>query len=109
MPDQTVRMTASHMTAIAPGMLKSRRIIPIICVTVFSLPPFEAAITTPSEAATMRSPETMNSREIITTTIHAGKRCSSTSAVSTAMTSILSASGSMNFPRFVTMLRLRAM
>ena len=40
----------------------------------------------------------MNSREIITTTIHAGKRCSSTSAVSTAMTSILSRRRVDDFP-----------
>ena len=84
------------------------RQIATICVTVLIFPPFEAAMMIPSEAATMRTPDTINSRETIITTIHAGRRWSSTKDMSAATTSILSANGSINFPKLVTMPRLRA-
>ena len=58
--------------------------------------------------ATMRRPETMNSRVMMTIAIHAGRLASSTSASSAAVTSSLSASGSMNLPNVVTSLRERA-
>ncbi len=79
-----------------------------ICVTVFTLPHQLAAITTPSLAATIRMPDTMNSRAMIMRATHDGRTCCSTSTSNAAVTSSLSASGSMNFPRVVTSLRLRA-
>ena len=79
-----------------------------ICATVLALPYQLAAMTTPWLAATMRMPETMNSRARMTITTHEGSTESSTSASSAAATSILSASGSMNLPKVVTSPRLRA-
>ena len=76
--------------------------------TVLALPYQLAAITAPSLAATMRTPETMNSRARMTSTTQLGSDPSSTSARSAAATRILSASGSMNLPKSVTSPRLRA-
>ena len=56
----------------------------------------------------MRMPDTMNSRVRMTSATQDGRMESSTSASSAAATSILSARGSMNLPKFVTSLRLRA-
>ena len=82
--------------------------IAMICVTVFALPYQLAAMTTPLSAATMRMPDTMNSRAKMMSTGQEGRTLSSTSARSAAQTRILSASGSMNLPKFVTSPRLRA-
>ena len=71
MPDQTVRTKAIHMAAVASGRLKIIMTIATICATVFVLPPLEAASTTPSAAAIIRNPVTMNSLARMTTTIQA--------------------------------------
>ncbi len=80
----------------------------IIWKTVLALPYQLAAMTSPLLAATMRMPETMNSRAKMMSTGQPGSTASSTSAMSAAATRILSASGSMNFPKSVTSPRLRA-
>ena len=54
------------------------------------------------DEATRRSPVTANSRTTMTIATHADTRSSSTSAMSAQETSTLSASGSMNLPKFVT-------
>ena len=82
--------------------------IATIWSTVLTLPYHDAAMTVPSAEATMRRPLTMNSREMMTNAIHAGRTSSSTSASSAAVTSSLSASGSRNLPNVVTSLRERA-
>ena len=79
-----------------------------ICATVFALPYQLAAMTTPWLAATMRMPDTMNSRVRMTSATHEGSTPSSMSASRAAATRILSAKGSMNLPKFVTSPRLRA-
>ncbi len=84
------------------------RMMAIICETVLALPHQLAAMTSPLLAATMRTPDTMNSRASMTSTGHDGSTASSTRASSAAATSILSASGSMNLPKSVTSPRLRA-
>ena len=73
-----------------------------ICATVFALPYQLAAMTTPWLAATMRMPDTMNSRVRMTSATHEGSTPSSMSASRAAATRILSAKGSMNLPKFVT-------
>jgi len=80
----------------------------MIWKTVFALPYQLAAMTTPSEAASMRRPDTMNSRVRMMSATHEGKIWSSHNARSAAATRILSASGSMNLPKFVTSPLLRA-
>ena len=76
---------------------------------VFSFPSQLAAITTPRSAATLRSPVTASSRAMITIAIQAARRSSETSEISAAITSSLSASGSISLPKLVTCLRRRAM
>ena len=80
----------------------------IICVTVFALPYQLAAITLPSAAASMRMPDTMNSRQRMMNTGQEGSTPSSMSTSSAAVVRILSASGSTNLPKFVTSCLLRA-
>ena len=75
---------------------------------VFHLPSWPAAITSPSLAATCRSPFTMNSRESRTITIHAGTRPRRTIMINAAATISLSAIGSSSFPVTVIMFHRRA-
>ena len=56
----------------------------------------------------MRRPETANSRATMIIATHDDTRCISTSAISTQVTSSLSASGSTNLPNVVDELRARA-
>ena len=82
--------------------------IATIVVAVFHLPRLPAATTTPSEASTMRSPLTRNSRATtmtVTQGLTSPHDCSTTSAETTAS---LSAIGSRNLPKLVTSPRLRA-
>ena len=62
----------------------------------------EAAMTSPREAAMLRIPLTANSRPTMTTTIHAGAKPSSTSAMNADTVSSLSAIGSSSLPSVVT-------
>ena len=80
----------------------------MIWVTVLALPYQLAAMTVPLLAATMRMPETMNSRVRMMSAGHDGSTPSSISDSSAAATRILSASGSMNLPKSVTSPLLRA-
>src|SRR5919201_1540928 len=68
------------------------------CSRVFALPSQLAAITTPRSAAIARRPVTASSRAMITIPTHAASRSSDTSEISAAITSSLSASGSMSLP-----------
>ena len=83
-------------------------IIAKIVTNVLALPNQLAAMMIPSLLATIRRPETMNSRATMISAIHEGSVPSSQKASSAAQTSILSASGSRNFPKVVTSLRERA-
>lgn len=74
----------------------------IICITVLIFPHQLAAITNPSDAAMVLKPETANSLAIITIAAHAGTNCNSTKDISAAVTSSLSAKGSINLPKLVT-------
>ena len=74
----------------------------IICAVVLNFPHQLAAITIPLSEAIRRKPLIANSRLMIIMTIHAGSLPSSTRQIIAALTSSLSASGSINFPKFVT-------
>ena len=111
----TLHATTCTQTWVSGGRLENVALsftmnsrIAAICSTVLILPYHEAAITVPSAEATMRSPETMNSRAMMTSAIHAGNTCISMSASNAAVTRSLSASGSRNLPNVVTSLRDRA-
>ena len=85
---------ASFMSMIAA-------IIAIICDTVLIFPSILAAITLPSATASMRTPETINSRaSTIMTAMQLTLPCSK-STRNAAVVSILSASGSINLPKVV--------
>lgn len=62
----------------------------------------------PLEAASIRTPATINSRIKIIKTTHEGKTCSSIKTTRAAKTRILSARGSINFPKSVISFRLLA-
>ena len=88
--------------------LRRNSTMAMIWNTVLALPYQLAAMTVPLLAATMRMPETMNSRARMMSTGQPGSTASSTKAMSAAVTRILSARGSMNFPKFVTRFLARA-
>src|SRR5699024_7703383 len=67
-----------------------------------------ASTVPPSSTRSKRKPVTANSREIITTTTHAGANPNSINTIRAAETNNLSANGSANFPKFVTKLSRRA-
>ncbi len=67
-----------------------------------------AAITIPFSAAMRRKPLIINSRAMIMMTNHAGRRLRSIIQIIAEHTSNLSARGSINLPKFVTRLFLRA-
>ena len=66
-------------------------------------------MTTPLSAAMVRRPVTVSSRATMRNTTHPGTRSKSTKPMRAAVTSSLSARGSMNLPKSVTSPRLRAM
>ena len=76
--------------------------IPIIWSAVLALPPSPAAMTMPSAQAIERSAVMVISREIRSTTAHAGMRPIGTIHTSVAATMSLSASGSRNLPSTLT-------
>ena len=76
--------------------------IATICQTVLCLPHLPAEIISPLLAASRRRPVTRNSREMMTTAIHAGTSLSSTKLTKAAQTSTLSVSGSISRPNDVT-------
>jgi hypothetical protein len=78
------------------------------CESILNLPIFEAAMTTPSAAATERRPVTASSRPMMMQTAQAGASRFSTSEMSAAEMSSLSAMGSRSVPRRETCWRLRA-
>ena len=79
-----------------------------IWLTVFALPQLFAATTTPASAATSRTDVTINSRKMMSSTSHTSATPSETKQTKAEITMILSASGSMNFPKVVIRFRLRA-
>src|SRR5690625_3983800 len=70
-------------------------------VTVLTLPRELAAIVTPSEAASILKPVIVNSLAIIIITTQPGILPTSTKRIKAAATNILSANGSINFPKVV--------
>lgn len=80
----------------------------IICNTVFILPLMPAATTIPSDAATVLIPPMINSLDKITMSIQAGINPFSTIQQKAEYTNILSARGSIIFPKFVIILYSRA-
>ena len=74
----------------------------MICMTVLTLPYLSAAMTTPSSMAIARKPVTASSRPMMTTVTHAGTHPSSTNMIRMEQISNLSARGSRNFPKLVT-------
>ena len=65
-------------------------------------------MTSPSVTNNSLSPVTANSRQTMILTTQAGAKLNDTSIMNAVITSILSAKGSANFPKFVTNLYLRA-
>lgn len=94
--------------ALISAMAAIAKMIANIWRQVLTFPDQPAAITMPRSAAIKRSPLTTNSREIITTVIQAGTICILLKQTRAAQTKSLSASGSINFPKLVIRLRLRA-
>src|SRR2546430_3184956 len=90
------------------GRCRISSVTALICVTVLVLPSGAAAMTRPWLAATERRMVMISSREKITTTIQAATSPSWTRTMSTASTNSLSASGSRNFPRSLTVPLRRA-
>ena len=82
--------------------------MPESCSEVFHFPPREAAMTSPSLMAMVRRPLIKSSRARMITTTHDGTRPRRSRITSAESTMILSASGSRNFPRVVTLFDTRA-
>ena len=76
----------------------------IICVAVFHFPNFSAAITTPSFATIALNPVINNSLNIIINTNHKLIWSYFVRTTNAEITNNLSAKGSINFPKFVTIL-----
>src|SRR5229473_3097979 len=104
----TATARAAIGTSSGYGRCRMRSATAAICVTVLVLPSGAAAITRPWLAPTDRRMVISSSREKITTTTHAATSPSWTRTISTERTSSLSASGSRNLPRSLTMPRPRA-
>src|SRR5258708_354535 len=90
------------------GRCRINSVTAAIWVTVLVLPRGAAAITRPWLAPTDRRMVISSSREKITTTTHAATNPSWTRTIKTERTSSLSARGSRNLPRSLTMPRRRA-
>src|SRR2546429_4251486 len=90
------------------GRCRMSSVTALICVTVLVLPSGADEMTRPWLAATERRMVMISSREKITTTIQAATSPSWTRTMSTASTKSLSASGSRNFPRSLTVPLRRA-
>ncbi len=83
-------------------------VIVIICHAVLCLPSFSAGRTWPFVLAKSRSPVIKNSRLMMMITTHASTNPSGIRQIKADAVRILSASGSINLPKSVTRLRLRA-
>ena len=87
----------------------NKKITDNICAVVLIFPGIAAAMTWPRFSAKIsRKPVTANSRQTMTATTQAGAKLSEIRKINAVIVNILSASGSANFPKFVTMLRERA-
>src|SRR5712692_1967603 len=104
----TATAIAATQTSSGYGRWRISSVTAAIWVTVFVLPRGAAGITRPCEAPTDRRIVIRSSREKITTTTHAATSPSWTRTIRTESTSSLSASGSRNFPRSLTMPLRRA-
>ena len=92
-----------------PALAKIKSATANTCAHILNLPMRDAEIINPSLAAIERKPETANSRPTMITTAHAGASLFSTSEMSAAEMSNLSAMGSSSLPTDVTCERRRAM
>ncbi len=95
-------------SSIGTVVTASMRMIHTMVEAVLTLPDHAAAMTSPRSAAIIRRADTANSLASTTSSIHAAIRPHSTNTHIAAVTSILSAMGSTNFPKSVTMLQRRA-
>jgi hypothetical protein len=87
-------------SAIASKVRKKTTVI--ICQEVLCLPKRSAVNTCPFALAIKRSPVIRKSRPTTTVAAHAGIARNGTSEMKAAAIMILSTSGSINFPKFVT-------
>ena len=93
----------------------SNQPIAFICAKVLSFPLLSASITTPFEAATIRSPEIANSRvrthksANIAAMVNFPKKSAFTNTIMMPSTMTLSMTASMKRPKMETWLDLRAM
>ena len=107
MPDKTVKNKARairiYFNATMYEFLKSSMItiVIIICSIVFIFPKLLAGITILFLTAKRRNPVTISSRHIIMITTQHDKLFNCTNAIKTELTSNLSTSGSINFPKVV--------
>ncbi len=88
----------------------NKKMIDNIWQVLLILPGIFAAKTCPSFSAKIkRKPVTANSRQTMIATTHAGASFNSTKKMKAVIVYILSANGSANLPKLVTILRERAM
>ena len=95
------RDVEQHVDPAGVGSKPIAKKIAATCTIVFALPHQFAEITTPWPVARQRATVTANSRAMMTIATQAGIRSSETSTTSAAMTSSLSATGSMSLPNVV--------
>ena len=109
-----VRIREAKIKTYSTTRIKGRSIskvstmIMIICTAVLTLAILLAARTRPCCAATSRKPLMMNSRATITMTTQSEIRWKYTRQIRAEQTRSLSARGSINLPKFVTILYFRA-
>ena len=101
-------MTQTHTVFKTAGMGRNISTTHTMVDAVLTLPDQPAAMTRPASDASIRRPLTANSRQITIKSAHAGIWPISTNQSMAAVTSILSASGSANFPKSVTRFLARA-
>ena len=89
------------MRSATGGMGSSMRTMHTMVEAVLTFPDQPAAMTRPLSAATIRRPDTPNSRTMTMSRAQAGIRPTSTNHSMAAVTRHLSAKGSMNLPKSV--------
>ena len=101
-------MTHTQMVLTTGGMGRNISTTQTMVEAVFTLPDQPAAMTRPLSLATIRRPLTANSRSSTTSRAQPAICPISTNQTMAAVTSILSARGSMNLPKSVMRFRFRA-
>ena len=101
-------MTATQIRFSRSPGTASIRMMPTMVEAVFTLPDLPAAMTRPCSTATRRRPVTANSRARTMKKAQPGIQPTSTNQAMAEITRSLSARGSMNLPKSVIRLYLRA-